>query len=67
MISLCLQIDFTMCSAGLFVALLVLMVFGILCAIIQSHVSDKQPLVVNTYYARNILVIQGPAGWEAKE
>ena len=61
------QIDFTMCSAGLFVALLVLLVFGILCAIIQSHVSDTQPLVVNTHYTRNFLVIQGPEGWEAKE
>lgn len=32
------KIDFTMCSAGLFVALLILMVFGILCAIIQNHI-----------------------------
>ena len=58
------QIDFTMCSAGLFVALLILFVFGILCAIIQNHVSDIQPLIVNTYYTRNLLVIQGPVCWE---
>ena len=58
------QIDFTMCSAGLFVALLILFVFGILCAIIQNHVSDIQPLIVNTYYTRNLLVVQGPVCWE---
>ncbi|KAK2179018.1 hypothetical protein NP493_519g05048 [Ridgeia piscesae] len=34
------KIDFTMCSAGLFVALLILFVFGILCAIIQNHIAN---------------------------
>ena len=42
------QIDFTMCNAGLIVALLIHTVFGILCANKQNHVSDIQPLIVNT-------------------
>ncbi|KAI0221512.1 Protein lifeguard 1 [Lamellibrachia satsuma] len=31
------KIDFTMCSAGLFIALLILMIFGIMCAIIRNY------------------------------
>lgn len=35
------KLDFTMCNAGLFVCLFVLIIFGFLAAIIRNYVSRK--------------------------
>ena len=42
------QWDFTMCSGGLLVLLIILMCFGLLCAFIQNEV------IATNIYAKNV-------------